>query len=131
MTVIIAKAFLIIHGVVHLLFGYRFLIDPLRWMEGLSLAVTGAPGITEMRAFYGGLMLALGVIFVGAAFIKDALRPGLIVMGVTYAGAVGARVYGLWVDRVHDPLILQILAIEAAGLAMSVGGLWLIRKSSD
>ena len=130
MKIILTKSFLVIHGLIHIFYGYQFLTDPLRWMKGLSLAVTDTPGITEMRAFYGGLMLALGIIFLGSAIIKQALRPGLIVMGITYAGAVFARTFGIWVDQVSDPLIMQILAIEVTGLVMSVVGLYLV-KSAD
>lgn len=96
-------------------------------MARLALAATAAAGITEMRAFHGGLMTALGGLFLWAALDKRWLRPGLVLMAFTYLGAVVGRSAGILIDDTADAFIRNILMTETLGLLLSVLALWLIR----
>lgn len=94
-------------------------------MASLSLSALSPAGITEMRAFHGGLMLSMGALYFLAAFSKRYVVAGLIMMTVTYAGAVAARTTGMVLDQTNDALIFQILYVEIAGLILGLAGLWI------
>jgi hypothetical protein len=110
-----ARAVLALSGAMHLYFGAVFAIDPLPWMQSLSLTATAPAGVAELRAFYGGLMLAMGSLFVWSAWQRAWLVSGLVWMTATYFGAAAVRAVSLARDGVSDPMLLQILTIESSG----------------
>ena len=124
-----ARVILVLNGILHLYYGFVFLADPRAMMASLSLSAMNPAGITEMRAFHGGLMLAIGCLFSLAALYRRYIIAGLIMMTVTYAGAVAARTTGIMLDQTKDALIFQILYIEIAGLILGIAGLWMEKKS--
>ena len=128
---LLARFILAINGILHLYYGWVFLNDPRAMMASLSLSAVSPAGITEMRAFHGGLMLAMGALFFLAAFSKRYVVAGLIMMTVTYAGAVAARTTGMILDQTNDALIFQILYIEIAGLILGLTGLWIERYTAN
>jgi hypothetical protein len=109
------RALLGASAIVHLYFGAWFAIDAGPLMASLSIAPTAPAGLAEMRAFYGGLMLALGALFAIAVLRRSRTRDGLILMTATYLGA--ALVRGSWmaIDGIGDAWIWQLLAIESGG----------------
>ena len=123
------RLILALNGILHLYYGIVFVADPRSMMASLSLSALSPAGITEMRAFHGGLMLAMGILFFLAAIYKRFTVPGLIMMTITYAGAVAARTTGIILDQTNDTLILQILFIEIVGLILGIIGLWVVHKS--
>lgn len=122
------RAILALNAAVHLYYGVVFAWDPGDMMQTLSLAATGPAGITEMRAFHGGLMIAMGCLFAAAALSREWVRAGLIMMTVTYAGAVAARTLGIVIDAATEAVLFQILAIEVAGLLLGFIGLRVVRR---
>jgi len=102
-------------ALLHLYFGAVFAIDPRPLMADLSLDATSPVGWIEMRAFYGGLMLALGALFALSALSARWRHAGLVWMTVTYAGAACVRALWIGLDGISDALLLNILAIEAGG----------------
>ena len=80
---ILARLILAFNGILHLYYGFVFLADPRAMMASLSLAPLNPAGITEMRAFHGGLMLAMGCLFSLAALSKRFIMAGLIMMTIT------------------------------------------------
>ena len=127
----LARVILALNGILHLYYGFVFLADPRALMASLSLSAVNPAGITEMRAFHGGLMLAMGCLFSLAALYRRFIIAGLIMMTVTYAGAVAARTTGIILDQTKDALIFQILYIEIAGLILGLTGLWIEKKSKN
>jgi hypothetical protein len=121
---LLARGVLAASALIHLYFGAAFALDPLPWMESLHLAARDTSGLTEMRAFYGGLMLALGTLFAVTAVARGALHSGLVLMTATYLGAATVRTLSLAADRVADPLLQQILFIETAGAILGAFCLW-------
>ena len=125
------RVILALNGILHLYYGFVFLADPRAMMASLSLSALNPAGITEMRAFHGGLMLAMGCLFSLAALYKRFIIAGLIMMTVTYAGAVAARTTGIILDQTNDTLIFQILYLEIAGLILGLTGLWIEKKTEN
>jgi len=126
---VLARLILAFNGILHLYYGIVFLADPRAMMASLSLSALTPAGITEMHAFHGGLMFAMGCLFSLAALYKRFTIAGLVMMTVTYAGAVFARTAGIIIDQTHDKLIF--LYIEIAGLILGIAGLWLVYKCEE
>lgn len=120
----VAQLALALSALVHLYFGAAFVLDPVPWMQNLHLTASNPAGIAEMRAFYGGLMLALGSLFAVAAAVRGALYPGLVLMTATYLGAALVRSVSLATHRLDDPLLHQILGIELTGALVGMFCLW-------
>jgi hypothetical protein len=120
----VAQLALALSALIHLYFGALFALDPVPWMQNLHLTASDPAGVTEMRAFYGGLMLALGTLFAVAAAVREALYPGLVLMTATYLGAALVRSVALAATGVGDPLLYQLLAIELAGALVGMFCLW-------
>lgn len=121
---LVAHLALALSAIMHLYFGAAFALDPIPWMQNLHVAASNPAGVAEMRAFYGGLMLALGTLFAVATAVRGALYPGIVLMTATYLGAALVRSVSLAASPVDDPLLHQILAIELAGALVGLFCLW-------
>jgi hypothetical protein len=121
-----ARFWLALSGALHLYYGLYFAIDAAPITAALAIAPTEPAGLIEMRAFYGGLMLALGVLFAASALRREWLSSGLVLLTVTYVGAASMRAIWMAIDGVSDEWLVKILAVEVTG---AVGGalalLWL------
>ena len=73
--------------------GAAFLLAPNALAGRVGLALTGATADNDVRAVYGGLQLACGLLLALASHASNALvRAGLAAQLVLYAGLAGARV---------------------------------------
>ncbi len=122
----LARMLLCVSSALHLYFGIGFILDPGAWMENLAIAATSPAGLVEMRAFYGGLLSSLGLLFAMSALFPQALVPGTILLTVTYAGAACVRAYGMGVTDTHDVWLGQLLGIEASSALLGALALLLI-----
>lgn len=84
-------------------------------------------GRCEYTAVYGGLQLALGVLFAVAAAQTQYLAPGLFFAVVVYACLCTFRLIGLvrfW------PVATQTLGFAALELVMLLIGVWLLQAGA-
>lgn len=125
---VIVKLVLALSALLHLYFGAVFIINPEPMMANLSIAATSPAGLIEMRTFYGGLMFAIGCFYALGVINTSITKAAVIMLTLTYAAAVLVRGYGLALEPVEDPLLWQILTIEAAGLASGLLALVLLRN---
>ena len=75
-------------------------------------------GLTEIRAFYGGLQVGLGCFLVWCARRRERLLSGLLVAGFAVGGIGIARVFGLFLDQTPTAYHLANLAVEIATVAL-------------
>ena len=78
--------------------------------ELVSIRPEGERGVSEIRATYGGIFLAIGI-FAIVAQSPDIFR----VVGVGWIGAAGARSFYYVRDNSRSGANLLSIAIEAAG----------------
>ena len=128
-SIITAKLILLLSALMHLYFGLVFIFSPVDMMNKLSIAATSSSGLIEMRTFYGGLMSAMGSFFALGVLRKEFLKPALIMLAMTYAGAVLTRSYGIAIAAQVDSIIWTVLTVEIVGLLSAILALRLIKST--
>jgi hypothetical protein len=76
-------------------FGLWFVIDPIAPMQAMGITVSGVVAPTEIRAFYGGLEIALGLFLLIGSFKRDWRRPALWLVLFSNAGIGLTRLLAL------------------------------------
>ncbi|MDX1420281.1 MAG: DUF4345 family protein [Rubricoccaceae bacterium] len=120
-----ARFSLIVASVGFAVFGVGMLLRP-SLLAAVGIALTEPAAAVEIRAFYGGLEVGLAVFFGLAVGRPGWHRAALTAQIAVFAGAGLGRVFGLVVGGVLDPLLLLLLALEAAGAGL---GLWALRRA--
>ena len=94
-----------------LIFGLWMLIAP----QGLSLAkieLNHPTALMEVRAFFGGLEIALAVFFLTALKKKNYIEPALFLAALLLGGVIFGRLVGALVDGVEGAYLYLALAME-------------------
>lgn len=123
----LARLTLWLGGLGFLAFGFAFMIAPLETFAAAGLPMQGALAATEMRAFYGGLELALGGLLIAADLRPDARRHGLILCLASFGGIGLARLLGMVLAGSATPFLWAALATELglaalAAVSLRAGG---------
>jgi hypothetical protein len=96
--------------------GLLALAKPTAVFSFTGLTAAGTRGVSEIRAIFGGLFLALGV----APFLFGA--AAYLVLGIGYLGIAAARLASIFFDRSSDSSNLISLAIEVVcGVVLFLG----------
>jgi len=122
------RIFLMFSVVVWIPYGLYCLYDPAFLQEAAGVAATNETGTTELRAMYGGLQIAIGLLAVLA--LRDAARVrstlwclAILIAGIGIARVLGALVAG---DASGYTLGGASFEIVAAGWAT-----WLLARDRD
>ena len=75
-------------------------------------------GLTEIRAFYGGLQVGLGCFLLWCARRRERLLSGLLAAGFSVGGIGIARAFGLLLDQAPTTYNLANLAVEIVTVAV-------------
>lgn len=94
----IARVFLILNGLILAGYGIYCTFNPMALAEFAGFGLDNNTAIIEVRAMYGGLEFAIGLLFILCGVRKDMIATGLLVTFFVFAGLAGARAYGLVVD---------------------------------
>lgn len=105
-------------------FGLWALAMPYAFASAIGFELSNAAALTEMRAFYGGLELGLGIFFVLCAVRPNLVRAGLTLGVVALASVASTRLLGLIMDNSWNALMLGVLASEVLGI---IACLWALR----
>jgi len=92
-------------------FGTAALIAPVAVMAGADLALVDPRAIVEIRAFYGGLEISLGILLV-LAFRAKYQAAGLILGFASYLGIALARGLGMLITSTSSNFLWIALAVE-------------------
>lgn len=106
-------------GLGFLAFGLAFLIAPLETMAAAGLPLQGDLAATELRAFYGGLEIALGMLLIAADLRPAARRHGLILSLASFGGIGAARLLGIVLAGSATAFLWAALATELTLAALS------------
>lgn len=108
------KAGLLVGGLGFLGFGLLMSVAPQAAMASLGLTVPDGVPTTEIRAFYGGLELALGGLLLAAMVQPAYRRAGLWLGCISYGAVAATRALGMLIDGSGGGFLLGALAVEAA-----------------
>ena len=107
-------------------FGTAALIAPVQVMAGADLVLTDARAIVEIRAFYGGLELALGVLLLLAIKAKYQ-SAGLILGFASYFGIAIARALGMIIGGASSSFLWFALVTELVFAGLCLAAWWPMR----
>jgi hypothetical protein len=91
------------------------LIWPKQVSQTIGLQIRGRLGTSEIRATYGGLFTGAGV-----AVVLIASSDAALVLGAAWAGAFGARVISIVVDKSRTKENIAGLLIEGVMAALLI-----------
>ncbi len=113
--------------------GAAFLLVPHTMAALIGIDLGGAVGATDVRAVYGGLEIAIGVVLAAAARHAHRVVAGLMVQIVLFTGLIAGRIVGLGVDGVPEPPGLLLFGLEVVGLALGIVALVVVgrERSAD
>jgi hypothetical protein len=113
------QLFLGIVGTVFVGLGAMNLFFPAAGMAGFEIQITTVSALNEVRANYGGMHFALGLLFFSGAFVGALKVSTLLVVALFTGGLVFGRLLGIVLDGIPNPFVLGLLVLEAIGCAVA------------
>jgi hypothetical protein len=107
-------------------FGAWLLLRP-QALGRVDVQLPTARARAEIRAFYGGLEIGLGLFFAAAAARPAWHRPALVVQAASLGGAAIGRAVSMAADPPGDPLIRLLAVLETTA---AVGGLAALARTA-
>lgn len=115
------RLFLAASTLLWLPYGVYCFVDPEFLATAAGVASTTTTGAIELRAMYGGLQIALGVL-AGAAVVRPSLqRPALFTLAFLCAGLFTARLLGALLGAEFSSYTLEGLAFESLSSVIAMG----------
>lgn len=111
-------------------FGLAFVVAPLPTMAAAGLVLEGAVAATELRAFYGGLEIALGVLVIACALRPGRRRDGLVLTLAVFAG-IGLVRFASMLATGASTSFLWLAGATEIGLALAAGLCLVSRRTSS
>lgn len=119
------RLFLAANAVAWLPYGLYCLVAPAQLAELAGVAATTPTGSTELRAMYGGLQAAIGLLALTGALRRDLERTALVAIAFLTCGLFSARTYGALVDGGLSGYTGGAIVFESSLAALSI---WLLRQ---
>lgn len=113
------RIFLLLSALVWLPYGIYCTLHPEYLAEVAGVAFQSPTGSTEVRAMYGGLQAALGVLAVFGALRPDWVRPALAAIGFATTGLGSARLVGALLDGGVSSYTTMALGFEFTSAAIA------------
>jgi hypothetical protein len=114
-------------GVTTLVMGSLYLIAPLELAELSGLAITRPAAEAELRGYYGGLQLGMGVLFFAGVFMPRHMRAGLTAAAILFAGNGIGRALGIVLAGAVDSFNVGGVVFE---FGFSAAAIAILRSSS-
>ena len=118
-----SKYLVVLAGLGFLGYGIAFLIAPEATLAGAGLQLTGTGAVVELRAFYGGLELGLGLWLIFAGLNDTLVRPALWLTLASNGGIGCSRLLGLALGGAWIPFFGYALPWELGFAALAAGAL--------
>lgn len=115
-----SKLLIILTASIFALYGVLFILFPVALFEFATDSVlTGNTAVIDVRATYGGMSLAAGIILFLLSQSTETIRLGLLSVLLLMSGMAFGRIVGIVVDQQANTIMYIYLALEliAASLA--------------
>ena len=116
----LTHANLLLHAVAYASMGVTGFLSPAKKLSDIGLAVETPAGLTTFRVIYGGLMVAIALIFLMSSVVRGMERFGLLAMIAVMASLIVSRSVGAVLDHSRDTSQLLWSGIELAVLLLSI-----------
>jgi hypothetical protein len=120
-----ARVFLVIAGLMWLSYGIYMLIAPWALTTTAGVAALNTTGTIELRAMYGGLEGAVGLLALWGAFAPRLRRAGLAALAFTCTGLGAIRLTSAILAGEFSTYTRQGLGLE---IALSLIAIWLLAR---
>ncbi len=111
--------------------GLAFTVMPSELFVPIGLTVPDGAPLTELRAVYGGLELAIGVFLAVCARRGGvAVELGLLLSFLLFSSLAAYRGIGMGIDGPQAPIMGALLLSEALGASFSLAGLVVLGQRS-
>ena len=114
------RIFLIVNVLLWLPYGLYCLVAPGALAEAAGVAATSATGTTELRAMYGGLQAAIGLLALAALLRRDLERTALTALAFLALGLFTGRLFGAFNDGGLSGYTIGALVLESTLTVLSV-----------
>ncbi|MBK8284116.1 MAG: DUF4345 domain-containing protein [Ahniella sp.] len=114
---------LFLSGLSFLGFGLALTIAPISVLADIDVTVSGAIADTEIRAFYGGLELALGALILAWTINPARRRDALLLTAVSYGG-IGLMRLGSMLATGDDAFFLRFAVATELGFLIAAAFLY-------
>jgi uncharacterized protein YjeT (DUF2065 family) len=115
-----ARTILGLFGFVFVGVGLYYLGFPEAGAEAVGIRLDTPMARADLRAVYGGLDLAIGLLLLRSAHRGDVL-VGLRIQAYAFGGLLLGRLLGQALDSPSDSLVAWLVLIELAGLVSAIG----------
>jgi hypothetical protein len=119
-----ARIFLGLSTLVWLPYGVFLLFQPGYLHEAAGVAIASTTGRIELRAMYGGLQAAIGLLALAGLVRSDLRRTALTTLAFLAAGLATGRTFGVLLDGEVSSYTAMALVLEWGSTATAV---WLLR----
>jgi len=119
------RIFLGFSTLVWLPYGLYCLARPDYLHEAAGVAIASTTGRIELRAMYGGLQAAIGLLALGGIVGASLTRPALTTLAFLCAGLASTRTLGALLDGELSSYTAMALALEWGSTVTAV---WLLRQ---
>ncbi len=111
------RIFLGVIGAMWLGYGLWCFVDPGYLREAAGVAFISTTGNVDLRATYGGLQMAIGILLLGGALRAAVAHQMLLVYGVLCAGIGSARLVGALLEAQWSTYTLFAVCFELGSVA--------------
>jgi len=108
------RRLLLLFAAMFVLAGFAFLLQPVRMAAIFGMGELLPVAVTDIRAFYGAMVIAFGLYFAREALLAESAIPAFVVVAVFSGGSAIGRVIGMSVDGSLGTLHLSLLVGELA-----------------
>ncbi|MDG1207503.1 MAG: DUF4345 domain-containing protein [Pseudomonadales bacterium] len=110
------------------IYGCLFTILPATFASLVTDGVpTTATALTDMRATYGGMSIAVGILLAMFAMRKETLRSGIVALCLLMTCMASTRVIGMVVDGEPNALMFIYLLLELVAMAICLRWLKVVK----
>ncbi len=113
----IVNIWLIFNALLYIGIGFLSFIQPEKVAATVGFVLSRPGAYAELKACYGGLMIALGLIML--YFMLKNKQLGLLFMAVIYFGFGFGRLLGIIFNQAYDQTTLTYITFEACATILS------------
>ena len=115
------QVFLLVQALALMVLGLAYFIQPHEMTNISGMLLMAPAAITDVRAYYGGLQMGLGMFLLLACRQLELLRGARTLLVLLYCALALARLGGLWLDgglQQTFNLVALLFELVSAALAM-------------